>query len=174
MHMKLDPKLTPVEIYTDGACTGNPGPGGYGVIIVQDGKRRELSQGYRLTTNNRMELLAAIMGLKAIPPGSHVRLFTDSKYLSDAINLGWVDIWRAKNWKKTSKGKVLNPDLWKELVTLLDDHHVELIWVRGHAGHPENERCDQLAVQAAQGRNLLIDTGYEKSQEDTGKQPGLF
>jgi ribonuclease HI len=174
MHMKLNPKLTPVEIYTDGACTGNPGPGGYGVIIVQDGKRRELSQGYRLTTNNRMELLAAIMGLKAIPPGSRVRLFTDSKYLSDAINLGWVDIWRAKNWKKTGKGKVLNPDLWKELVALLDEYDVELIWVRGHAGHPENERCDQLAVLAAQGHHLLTDHGYEISQADNQHQAGLF
>ena len=172
--MKSNPKLTPVEIYTDGACTGNPGPGGYGVIIVQDGKRRELSQGYRLTTNNRMELLAAIMGLKAIPPGSRVRLFTDSKYLSDAINLGWVDIWRAKNWKKTGKGKVLNPDLWKELVALLDEYDVELIWVRGHAGHPENERCDQLAVLAAQGHHLLTDHGYEISQADNQQQPGLF
>ncbi|PKO05850.1 MAG: ribonuclease HI [Chloroflexi bacterium HGW-Chloroflexi-3] len=169
-----NPSLTPINIYTDGACTGNPGPGGYGVIIVQDGKRRELSQGYRLTTNNRMELLAAIMGLKSIPPGARVRLFTDSKYLSDAINLGWMDIWRAKNWKKTGKGKVLNLDLWKELVELLDRHQVELVWVKGHAGHPENERCDQLAVQAAQGRHLLTDYGYEISQEDNTQQPGLF
>lgn len=169
-----NPTLTPIQIYTDGACTGNPGPGGYGVIIEQDGKRRELSQGYRLTTNNRMELLAAIVGLKSIPPGARVRLYTDSKYLSDAINLGWVDIWRAKNWKKTSKGKLLNPDLWKELVALLEEHDVELIWVRGHAGHPENERCDQLAVQAAQGRHLLTDHGYETSQADSMQQPGLF
>lgn len=172
--MNLNPKLTPVEIYTDGACTGNPGPGGYGVIIVQDGKRRELSQGYRLTTNNRMELMAAIEGLKLLTQPARVRLFTDSKYISDAINLGWVDIWRAKGWRKTGKGKVLNPDLWKELVELLDHHQVELVWVKGHAGHPENERCDKLAVQAAQQRNLLIDTGYEKSQEDPGQQPGLF
>jgi len=169
-----NPSLTPINIYTDGACTGNPGPGGYGVIIVQDGKRRELSQGYRLTTNNRMELLAAIVGLRVVSPGARVRLYTDSKYLSDAINLGWVDIWRAKNWKKTGKGKVLNPDLWKELVELLDQHDVELIWVKGHAGHPENERCDQLAVQASRQRQLLVDQGYEQTQAQTNQQPGLF
>ncbi len=167
-------RLTPIEIYTDGACTGNPGPGGYGVIVVQAGQRRELSQGYRLTTNNRMELMAAIAGLKAIAPGERVRLHTDSKYLADAINLGWVDIWRVKKWKKTGKGKLLNPDLWQELSELLDQHEVELIWVKGHAGHPENERCDQLAVQAARQKNLLIDSGYEKSQEDQRQQPGLF
>ena len=166
--------LTPINIYTDGACTGNPGPGGYGVIIVQDGQRKELSQGYRLTTNNRMELLAAIVGLKSIPPGARVRLHTDSKYLSDAINLGWLDIWRAKNWKKTGKGKVLNPDLWKELVEQLDQHEVELIWVKGHAGHPENERCDQLAVQASRQKKLLVDQGYEQSQAQSNQQPGLF
>ena len=144
------------------------------MISVQDGKRRELSQGYRLTTNNRMELLAAIVGLKVVPPGARVRLYTDSKYLSDAVNLGWVDIWRAKNWKKTSKGKVLNPDLWKELVELLDQHEVELIWVKGHAGHPENECCDQLAVQASRQKELLIDQGYEVSQAQNNQKPGLF
>ncbi len=115
-----------------------------------------------------------IEGLKSLKDVSRVRLFTDSKYISDAINLGWVDIWRAKNWKRTGKGKVLNPDLWKELVELLDQHQVELVWVKGHAGHPENERCDMLAVQAAQQKNLLIDAGYEKSQEGTRQQPGLF
>ncbi len=172
--MQPDLKLTPVKIYTDGACTGNPGPGGYGVIIIQDGEKKELSGGYRLTTNNRMELMAVIAGLKSLKAPSQVRLFTDSKYISDAINLGWVDIWRAKNWKKTGKGKVLNPDLWKELVELLEQHQVELIWVKGHAGHPQNEHCDQLAVRAAQQKNLLIDSGYEKSQADNQKQPGLF
>ncbi len=172
--MNLNPKLTHVEIYTDGACTGNPGPGGYGVIIIQDGQKQEYSQGYRLTTNNRMELMAAIEGLNALKEPVRGRLFTDSKYLADAINLGWVDIWRGKGWRKVGKGKVLNPDLWQQLQPLLDTHQIEVVWVKGHAGHPENERCDQLAVQAAQQRNLLIDTGYEKSQEDPGQQPGLF
>ncbi|MHB8135113.1 MAG: ribonuclease HI [Anaerolineaceae bacterium] len=161
-----------VEIFTDGACTGNPGPGGYGVVIKQDGKTTELSQGYILTTNNRMELLAAIVGLGSLKVKSQVRLYTDSKYLSDAINLGWADTWRAKGWRKTGKGKILNPDLWQQLMRLLDEHKVELIWVKGHAGHPENERCDRLAVAAANGRNLLPDRNYESSQEDA--QPGLF
>ncbi len=172
--MQPNPSLTPIEIYTDGACTGNPGPGGYGVVIVEDGKEKELSGGYRLTTNNRMELIAVIEGLKTLKTPARVRLFTDSKYISDAIQLGWVDIWRAKGWRRTGKGKLLNPDLWKELVELLDQHQVELIWVKGHAGHPQNERCDRLAVQAAQQKNLLIDSGYETSQKDTRQQPGLF
>jgi ribonuclease HI len=144
------------------------------VIVVQDGVREELSQGYRLTTNNRMELMAAIEGLKALKEPARGRLFTDSKYLADAINLGWVDIWRGKGWRKVGKGKVLNPDLWQQLQQLLDYHQIEVVWVKGHAGHPENERCDHLAVQAAQQKNLLIDTEYEKSQEDSKHQPGLF
>jgi ribonuclease HI len=172
--MTRNPKLTPIDIFTDGACIGNPGPGGYGVIVVQDGQEIELSQGYRLTTNNRMELMAAIEGLKALKEPVHGRLFTDSKYLADAINLGWVDIWRGKGWRKVGKGKVLNPDLWQQLQQLLDFHQIEVIWVKGHAGHPENERCDRLAVQAAQQKDLLIDQGYEKSQADSAPQPGLF
>ena len=170
--MTLFEVLPEVEIFTDGACTGNPGPGGYGVVIKQDGKRTELSQGYMLTTNNRMELLAAIVGLGLLKVRSQVRLYTDSKYLSDAINLGWADTWRAKGWRKTGKGKILNPDLWQQFMRLLDEHKVTLVWVKGHAGHPENERCDRLAVAAANGRNLLPDRNYESSQEDA--QPGLF
>ncbi len=166
------PEINPVLIYTDGACTGNPGPGGYGVVIINDGKTTELSQGYRLTTNNRMELLAAIVGLGSLKQPSLVKLFTDSKYLSDAINLGWADTWRAKGWRKTGRGKILNPDLWKQFMNLLDIHDVRLIWVKGHAGHPENERCDRLAVAAANGRDLFVDHGYEESLD--GKQPELF
>jgi ribonuclease HI len=166
------PEVNPVLIYTDGACTGNPGPGGYGVVIVANGKTTELSQGYRLTTNNRMELLAAIVGIGSLKERSLVKLYTDSKYLSDAINLGWADTWRAKGWRKTGRGKILNPDLWKQFMNLMDVHDVRLIWVKGHAGHPENERCDRLAVAAANGRNLLPDHGYEESLD--GKQPGLF
>lgn len=172
--MQPDLKLTSVKIYTDGACTGNPGPGGYGVIIVQEGEEKELSGGYRLTTNNRMELMAVIVGLKYLKTPARVHLFTDSKYISDAIQLGWVDIWRAKGWRRTGKGKLLNPDLWKELVELLDQHQVEIHWVKGHAGHSQNERCDRLAVKASQQKNLAIDDDYEKSQEDSRQQPGLF
>jgi len=170
--MTLFEVLPVVEIFTDGACTGNPGPGGYGVVIKQDGKQTELSQGYILTTNNRMELMAVITGLRALKQRSQVRLYTDSKYISDAIQLGWADIWRAKGWRKTGKGKILNPDLWQQLMGLLDAHKVTVIWVKGHAGHPENERCDRLAVAAANGRNLLPDPGYENNREEA--QPGLF
>jgi ribonuclease HI len=170
--MTLFEVLPVVEIFTDGACTGNPGPGGYGVVIKQDGKTTELSQGYVLTTNNRMELMAVIEGMRTLKQKSQVRLYTDSKYISDAIQLGWADIWRAKGWRKTGKGKILNPDLWQQLMGLLDDHKVTVIWVKGHAGHLENERCDRLAVAAANGRKLLPDHGYEDSQDDP--QPGLF
>ena len=170
--MTLFEVLPNVEIFTDGACTGNPGPGGYGVVIKQDGKQTELSQGYILTTNNRMELMAVIAGLGTLKQRSQVHLYTDSKYISDAIQLGWADIWRAKGWRKTGKGKILNPDLWQQLMGLLDAHKVTVIWVKGHAGHPENERCDRLAVVAANGRNLLPDPGYENNREEA--QPGLF
>lgn len=169
------PQVNPVTIYTDGACTGNPGPGGYGAVILQDGKRRELSKGYQMTTNNRMELMAAIAALESLKQSSQVRLFTDSKYLSDAINKGWTDTWQANGWRKSDKGKVLNMDLWKRLLQLLDKHDVRILWVKGHAGHKENERCDQLAVQAAQGKNLAQDSGYENSKESQiNRQPGLF
>jgi ribonuclease HI len=119
-----------------------------------------------------MELMAAIMGLNALKQKSQVRLYSDSKYLCDAVNLGWADTWRAKGWRKTGTGKILNPDLWQQLMRLLDEHKVELIWVKGHAGHAENERCDRLAVAAARGRGLLADRGYEESQSKA--QPGLF
>ncbi|MAT43356.1 MAG: ribonuclease HI [Anaerolineaceae bacterium] len=169
------PQVNPVTIYTDGACTGNPGSGGYGAVILQDGKRRELSKGYQMTTNNRMELMAAIAALESLKQSSQVRLFTDSKYLSDAINKGWTDTWQANGWRKSDKGKVLNMDLWKRLLQLLDKHDVRILWVKGHAGHKENERCDQLAVQAAQGKNLAQDSGYENSKESQiNRQPGLF
>jgi ribonuclease HI len=168
------PEVNPVLIYTDGACTGNPGPGGYGVIVKQHNGSQEYAQGYRLTTNNRMELMAAIVGLGSLKQRSHVKLYTDSKYVADAINLGWVDAWRARGWRKADKSKVLNPDLWQQFVHLLEQHKVEMIWVKGHAGHPENERCDKLAVDAAHGKNLMVDTGYEQSREVPKSQPGLF
>lgn len=169
--MTLFEMLPEVRIYTDGACTGNPGRGGYGVVIVEGDVRRELSQGYALTTNNRMELMAAIAGLDSLEKKSQVKLYTDSKYISEAINFGWADIWRAKGWRKTGKGKILNPDLWQKLMRLLDRHKVEIIWVKGHAGHKENERCDYLAVAAAKGRGLLTDHGYEESLKS--EQPGF-
>ncbi len=146
-----------VTLFTDGACLGNPGPGGYGVILEEDGKRRELSGGFRLTTNNRMELMAAIVGLSELKQASKVRIFSDSTYVVNSMKLGW-----ARQWRRTGYKKKKNPDLWERLLTLADRHSVEFIWVEGHAGHPENERCDQLSVLAAQRRGLPADEFYEK------------
>lgn len=139
-----------VNIYTDGACKGNPGPGGYGVILEYNGKRRELSEGFKETTNNRMELMAAIVGLKALKEPCKVDLYSDSKYLVDSVTKRWVYSWRKNNWVKSDKKKALNVDLWTELLELMDIHEVTFIWVKGHDGHKENERCDELAVKAAE------------------------
>ena len=139
-----------VNIFTDGACKGNPGPGGYGVILEYNGKRKELSQGFKETTNNRMELTAAIVGLKALKEPCKVALYSDSKYLIDSVTKGWVFSWKKNNWIKSDKKKALNVDLWTELLDLMDVHDVTFIWVKGHDGHKENERCDELAVKAAE------------------------
>ena len=135
-----------VTIYTDGACSGNPGPGGWGVILSYKGHKKELSGGERQTTNNRMELTAVIEGLSALTRPCRVNVVTDSKYEVDAITLGWARKWRAQGWMRNKKEKALNPDLWETLLDLLDRHEVTFTWVKGHAGHPENERCDELAV----------------------------
>ena len=135
-----------VEIFTDGACSGNPGPGGWGAVLRFAGKEKELSGGVRETTNNRMELTAVIQALSALKEPCKVRLTTDSKYVCDAINQRWVYGWRANGWRKADKKPALNVDLWEELLPLLETHEVEFLWVKGHAGHPENERCDALAV----------------------------
>ena len=135
-----------VTIYTDGACSGNPGPGGWGVILSYKGHKKELSGGERQTTNNRMELTAVIKGLSALTRPCRVNIVTDSKYVVDAITLGWARKWRAQGWMRNKKEKALNPDLWETLLNLLDLHEVTFTWVKGHAGHPENERCDELAV----------------------------
>lgn len=136
-----------VEIFTDGACSGNPGPGGWGVVLRFNNIEKELSGGEKNTTNNRMELTAAIMGLKALKEPCEVRLVTDSKYVADGITKGWAQSWRQNNWRKADKKPALNPDLWEELLNLLEVHTVNIDWVKGHAGHPENERCDKLAVE---------------------------
>jgi ribonuclease HI len=147
-------------IYTDGACKRNPGPGGYGVVLHQDGNETVLSGGFRLTTNNRMEMLAAIAGLEALASPSVVTLTSDSKYLVDGITKGWARAWRRKNWKKADGKKALNPDLWSILLDLCNRHQVTFVWVRGHDGHPENERCDRLATTAAAREDLPVDEGY--------------
>ncbi|GGH23962.1 ribonuclease HI [Mucilaginibacter phyllosphaerae] len=146
-----------IEIYTDGASSGNPGPGGYGVILRSGQHYKELSQGFRKTTNNRMELLAVITGLEAIKlPNQQVTIFSDSKYVIDAIEKRWVNGWVAKGFA----GKK-NKDLWMRYLNIAKMHQVKFVWVRGHNGHPENERCDQLAVAAGKQKDLLIDSVFE-------------
>lgn len=136
-----------IEIYTDGACSGNPGKGGWGAVLVYKGIEKEIFGGSPETTNNRMELTAVIEALKCLKEPCNVTVTTDSKYVCDAINKGWVYSWEKNNWKKSDKKPALNVDLWKELLHLLDKHKVEFVWVKGHNGHPYNERCDKLAVE---------------------------
>lgn len=135
-----------VKIYTDGACSGNPGPGGWGAVLIYNGVEKQLSGSEKETTNNRMELSAVITALKALKEPCNVMLTTDSKYVCDAINKGWLASWQKNNWKKSDKKPVLNIDLWQELLPLLDTHKVEFVWVKGHNGHKYNEICDKLAV----------------------------
>lgn len=135
-----------VSIYTDGACSGNPGPGGWGAVLVCGNNEKELCGGEPDTTNNRMELTAVIQALTALKRPCEVTLTTDSKYIVDAVNLGWAKKWQKNNWMRTPKDKAKNPDLWQALLELLEIHNVKFIWVKGHAGHKYNERCDELAV----------------------------
>lgn len=139
-----------VEIFTDGACQGNPGPGGWGAVLRYNGTEKELSGGEKDTTNNRMELSAVIEALKALREPCAVTLYSDSQYVCNAIKLGWAKKWRANGWMRNKKEPALNPELWDTLLNLCDIHKVEVVWVKGHAGHPENERCDALAVASAQ------------------------
>lgn len=136
-----------VEIFTDGACSGNPGPGGWGAILRYNGHEKELSGGEKNTTNNRMELTAVIKSLEQLKEPCKVMLTTDSKYVSDGIGKGWAVSWQQNGWRKADKKPALNPDLWERLLELLKIHDVTINWVKGHAGHPENERCDKLAVE---------------------------
>lgn len=136
-----------VTIYTDGACSGNPGAGGWGTILDYQGRRKELCGGDAHTTNNRMELTAVIKGLKALKEPCCVTVVTDSQYVSNGITLGWAKSWQANNWRKKDKKPALNPELWEELLSLIEKHEVKIEWIKGHAGHPENERCDELAVE---------------------------
>ncbi|AIY65238.1 ribonuclease HI [Pseudoalteromonas piratica] len=149
-----------VEIFTDGSCLGNPGPGGYGTLLRYKGHEKELSQGYKLTTNNRMELLAAIIGLESLKEPCHVILTTDSQYVKQGIE-SWLANWKKRGWKTASKQAVKNKDLWQRLDAANAKHQVEWRWVKGHAGHAENERVDDLAREAAESSNLLDDNGFE-------------
>lgn len=154
-----------VTLYTDGSARGNPdGPGGYGAVLQFVDKQgalheKEMSAGYVKTTNNRMELMAAIAGLEALNRSCQVDLYSDSRYLVDAFNQKWIDSWIKNNWNRPKSGLVKNVDLWKRLLKAMEPHQVSFFWVRGHDGHPENERCDRLATAAADGGNLLVDDG---------------
>ena len=152
-----------VQLYTDGACRGNPGRGGWGAILVYGRFEKELSGGERVTTNNRMELLGAIRALEALKERCKVVLYSDSKYLVDAFNLGWVESWRAQNFREGKRDEVKNPDLWRELLSLVDRHDVSFVWVRGHNGHAYNERCDALATAYADSF-LEEDQTYEDKE----------
>lgn len=158
--MSAEPKS--ISIYTDGACSGNPGRGGYGVVILEGGQRRELSGGFRLTTNNRMELLAAIVGLGALSDmNARVTLYSDSRYVVDMFNGGYARQWRSAGWKRNrGKEPVKNPDLWQDLLDIASRHEVEMVWVRGHASNRENARCDEMAVEARLKDDLPADEGY--------------
>jgi ribonuclease HI len=158
----MDKGLKRVIIYSDGACIGNPGPGGYGAVLLYGPHRKEIYGGYRLTTNNRMELIAAIAGLSALKTRCSVTLYTDSKYLADAITKGWVKRWRENGWKRNKREKAQNVDLWEKILNLCNRHDVEFKWIPGHAGNPENELCDKLSMEAARREDLLPDIGYEK------------
>lgn len=151
-----------IRIYTDGACSGNPGPGGYGIILTFGNFRKELSAGYKLTTNNRMELLACIVALETIKqPGHDVIIYSDSKYVCDAVEKKWLLGWHAKGYQK-----IKNPDLWQRFYKIYRTHQVRFHWIKGHNGHPMNERCDVLAVAAAKGGKLLTDVGYENGHAE--------
>lgn len=150
-----------VTIYTDGGCSPNPGPGGYGIVLIYGEQRRELSGGYRSTTNNRMELTAAIRGLQALKEPCDVTLFSDSQYVVNGISKGWARRWKSKGWIKSDKSRAENVDLWDDLLNLCDTHTVRFEWIRGHNGHAENECCDRLAGDASRGKDLPIDSVYE-------------
>ena len=158
-----------VTIYSDGSSRGNPGPGGFGAVLEYiDSKgqchTKEISEGYRLTTNNRMELLGAIRGLEELNRPCTVELISDSKYVTDAYNLHWIDGWVKKDWTRGKNEPVKNVDLWKRLYALTSQHKVTFIWIKGHDGHPQNERCDRLATMAADGDILLVDHIFEAGQ----------
>ena len=151
-----------ITIYTDGGCIGNPGPGGYGVVLLYGEHRKELADGFKETTNNRMELLACIKGLEALKERCSVTLYSDSKYVVDGITKGWARRWQKNNWIRDKKtgAKAINPDLWQRLLELTDQHKINMCWVKGHAGNQENEACDELANRAARSNSAQVDTGY--------------
>ncbi len=162
--------MTEVTIYTDGGCHGNPGPGGYGAVLLCGQRRKELSGAYKHTTNNRMELLACISALEALKQPCRVTLHSDSKYIVDSVTKGWARRWRSNHWKRNKNEKAINPDLWARLLDLCEHHDVNFVWVKGHAGNKENERCDQLVQNAISKGQFEDDVHYEAPLES----PALF
>lgn len=164
-----------INLYSDGGAEPNPGKGGFGVIMSYKGVKKEFSQGYELTTNNRMELMGVIHGLERLKTKSSVNVFTDSRYVIDGIEKGWAEKWKSKNWYRTRSEKAINYDLWDRLLTLISIHQkVKFNWIKGHAGHIENERCDALALEALSGLNLQVDSGYRpKSPSDEMFEGGV-
>jgi ribonuclease HI len=160
----MDSTLKTVTIYTDGSCLNNPGPGGYGIVLLYGSNRKELSGGFRRTTNNRMEMMAAIVALQSLKEPCAVTLHSDSQYLINAMTKGWAKRWRANGWKRNKKDKAINPDLWQQLLDLDQHHKIQFRWVKGHAGNEENECCDRLAVAAAKQQDLPPDLGYEQPE----------
>lgn len=157
--------MTQVTIYTDGACSGNPGPGGYGALMQSGRHKKELSQGYRRTTNNRMELMAVIAALQTLTRPCAVTLYSDSRYVVDTIEKGWAKSWKSRGWVKADKQPAMNADLWARALDLLAKHQVKLVWVRGHASNAGNNRCDEIAVGASKSGNLLVDEGFEAARK---------
>ena len=156
--------MTKITVYTDGSALGNPGPGGYGIVMKSGKHRKDILQGFKLTTNNRMELLAVIVALETIKVDrAEISIYSDSKYVVDAIEKGWVFSWVKKGFKNKK-----NPDLWRRFLKIYPKHKVKFNWVKGHAGNPLNERCDELAVEAANGNDLLVDQGYVDSKKEQG------
>ena len=155
-----------VTIFTDGGCDPNPGPGGYGVVLLYSMYRKEISGGFRLTTNNRMEIFAAIKGLELLKEPCDVTLYSDSTYLVNAITQNWVVKWKSKGWWRNNKERAINIDLWEQLLPMLEKHNVTFTWIKGHAGNRENERCDHLSMSALQRKDLPVDEGYENKPDD--------
>jgi ribonuclease HI len=164
-------ELKEVAIYTDGGCIGNPGPGGYGVILQYNDYEKRISGGFRLTTNNRMEIMAAIVGLEALKFPCSVTLYSDSQYLVESMNEGWVRRWKANNWYRNKKEMAVNTDLWNKLLDLCNRHSVKFVWIKGHEGHQWNEECDALSKKASSQQNLSVDKEYEKQKN---QQDQLF
>lgn len=160
------PARKQIELYTDGACEPNPGKGGYGVVLIYGAVRKESSGGYRLTTNNRMEILAVIKGLELLKESCSVNVYSDSTYVVDAMMKGWVVRWKAKNWWRTNKERAINIDLWERLLVLVENHSVTFTWIKGHAGDPNNERCDRLSYAALRCTDLAADDAFENKESE--------